>query len=590
MSETVFEIPRATGTHGDIFLVAGLADLLQSVAEGPVQLRAHGALYEVRATLADDWADRLPVGAGYQYLQPKAKSPVPAGVPHELVLNYEEERARVALYRERRQAVGRKPPDDPDEAQWFQQNQPRADWRHWQLLILLQGDDNTNKVFLRLAELPEDAARAAIAQGLAALQRGERSGLSWGVSSVQLFTPNAAKGYARLKPDSTDRNDKTKEAWVDPFAEWLRYRGYFRVACPYFVDPKAERIRILTPVPADVTAAGLMAAADELRKAPVYGAEPKLDALAVLFLARILIQRSELYQRDEPAAPLALFTLYGKTPAQVISGVAITQYVSMGSARVVGHIGELALPDWFPMESPDDAQAWLAILDEHRRVLAGLRDDRSDEIGLLIGYRRFLQARGPAALDALLEFMGAYGPFVLRARELKRRVAQFTTDNFRALVGRMMGTYLEILDDLGFQAVAAAVRRATVSAQTLKALGRTDYREIRYDLLPEIRRRRNLPDGHALIETVADFVASYNAENARRREMRQLAPPNVTTEEFRAFASLVEKHQAPLVGALLAAYGSCREPREPAPEPGAAEPTAPPEGLSDAVDAQEGED
>jgi hypothetical protein len=72
--------------------------------------------------------------------------------------------------------------------------------------------------------------------------------------------------------------------------------------------------------------------------------------------------------------------------------------------------------------------------------------------------------------------------------------------------------------------------------------------------------------------------------------MRQPAPPNVTTEEFRAFASLVERYQAPLVGALLAAYGSCREPREPAPEPSAAEPTAQPEGLPDTVDAQEGED
>ncbi|HZU05395.1 MAG TPA: hypothetical protein VFB73_05440 [Chloroflexota bacterium] len=593
MSETVvFEIPRATGTHGDVFLVAGLAELLASVAEGPVQLRAHGATYEVRASLVDGWDTRLPVGAGYRYLRPKAKAAVPVGIPSDLVLDYEAERERVAQYYKQRQAVGRKPPADPELAAWLEQNAPRPDWRHWQLLNLLQGDDNTNKVFLRLFELPESTARAAIVQGLRALQQGQPSGLSWGVSSVQLFTPNAAKGYARLKPDSTDRNDKTKEAWVDPFVEWLRYRGYFQVACPFFVDSKAERIRVLTPEPADVSAKGLVTVADKLRRAPPYGAEPKLDALAVLFLARVLIEHSELYQPAEPVAepPIPLFTLYGKTPAQVISGVAITQYVSMGSARVVAHLGELALPDWFPMESPADAQAWVAILDEHRRVLAGLRDDRSDEIGLLIAYRRFLQARGAAALDALLDFMGAYGPFVLRARELKRRVAQFTTENFRALVGRMMGTYLEILDDPGFRAVAAAVRRATVSAQSLKALGRTDYREIRYDLLPEIRRRRSLPDSNALIETIADFIASYNAENARRRELRQPAPPNVTTEEFRAFALLVEKYQAPLVGALLAAYGSCREPREVAAEPEVSEPTAESEEvLPAAVEPTEGE-
>ncbi len=593
MNEMVFAIPRATGTHGDIFLVAGLADLLQQVAQEPVQLRARGAIYEVHALLPDDWADRLPVGAGYSYLRAKAKVNVPDGVPTDRVLDYESEKARVALYRERWQAVGRKPPDDPELAQWLQQNAPRADWRHWQLLNLLQGDDNTNKVFLRLSELPEAAARAAIAQGLSALQHGQRSGLAWGVSSVQLFSPNAAKGYARLKPDSTDRNDKTKEAWVDPFVEWLRYRGYFRVACPFFLDPKAERIRILTPEPVDVSAEGLNVVADELRRAPVHGAEPKLDALAVLFLAEALIRHSELYAAAEPtAAPLVeLFTLFGKTPAQVIGGVAITQYVSLGSARAVAQVGELALPDWFPMESPADAQAWLAILEEHRRVVRGLEDKHSDEIGLLVGYRRFLQTRGPAALDALLDFMGAYGVFVLRAREQKRRGVQFTTENLRALVRGMMGSYLEILDDPGFRALAAAVRRATVSAQSLKSQGRTDYREIRYDLLPEIRRKRSLPDGHALVETVADFVASYNYENARRRELKQPAPANVTTEEFRAFAQLVEEHQAPLVGALLAAYGSCREPREGGePERVDHEPSAETDLVTaDAAEASEGE-
>src|SRR5579875_1149958 len=321
MNEMVFAIPRATGTHGDIFLVAGLADLLQQVAQEPVQLRARGAIYEVHALLPDDWADRLPVGAGYSYLRAKAKVNVPDGVPTDRVLDYESEKARVALYRERWQAVGRKPPDDPELAQWLQQNAPRADWRHWQLLNLLQGDDNTNKVFLRLSELPEAAARAAIAQGLSALQHGQRSGLAWGVSSVQLFSPNAAKGYARLKPDSTDRNDKTKEAWVDPFVEWLRYRGYFLATCPFFTGSKSEGIRILTPQPADIAVRSLQTVVGELRRAAVYGAEPKLDALAVLALARTLIRHSELYARvgaaDEQVEEL--FALFGRTPASIIS-------------------------------------------------------------------------------------------------------------------------------------------------------------------------------------------------------------------------------------------------------------------------------
>lgn len=589
MNETIFQVPRATGTHADVLLAVGLADLLQQATDEPVQLRARGALYEVVARLPEDWPQRLPTDAGYQYLRPKASAAVPAVVPADRVLDYETERDRVRRWRDLQQSAKGKE-NDPALREQLDLLKPRDDWRHWQVLNTLQGDDNTNKVLVALAEMSPEQARALIARALEALHAGRPTGVTWKVSSVQLFAPNAAKGYARLKPDSTDRNDKTKEAWVDPFAEWLRYRGYFLATCPFFTGSKSEGIRILTPQPADIAVRSLQTVVGELRRAAVYGAEPKLDALAVLALARTLIRHSELYAQvgaaDEQVEEL--FALFGRTPASIISGVAITHYVSLGQARAVAQVGELALPDWFPMRTPEDARAWLAILEEHRRVLASLRDDRSDEIGLLVDYRRFLQRRGRAALDALVEFMGAYGAFVLRAREMRRRVAQFTTEHFRALVRGMMGEYLKILDDPGFQAVAAAVRNATVSAQALKAQGRTDYREIRYDLLPEIRRRRSLPDGHAFMETIAEFIASYNYENARRREMKVWAPRNVTTEELRAFAALVEEHSAPLVGALLAAYGSCREPREPEPSGTDTEPAAG-ESDTDAADGTEGE-
>ncbi len=128
-------------------------------------------------------------------------------------------------------------------------------------------------------------------------------------------------------------------------------------------------------------------------------------------------------------------------------------------------------------------------------------------------------------------------------------------------------TLRDILDDAGFKAVAGAVRRATVSAQSLKANG-LDHREIRYGLLPEIRRKRSLPGIAPLIEVVSDFVCNYNVENARRRELSKEAPRNVTTEEFASLSRLVEKHGASLVGALLGAFGSCREPREEASAPG----------------------
>ena len=119
-----------------------------------------------------------------------------------------------------------------------------------------------------------------------------------------------------------------------------------------------------------------------------------------------------------------------------------------------------------------------------------------------------------------------------------------------------------VLNDAGFQAVASAIRKSTVSAQALKAMGARDYREIRYDLLPDLRRKRSLPGERPLLEAVADFISIYNSENARRREMKKRAPRNVTTEEFMSFTALLPKYGSSTVGALLCAYASCREPKD----------------------------
>ncbi len=286
-----------------------------------------------------------------------------------------------------------------------------------------------------------------------------------------------------------------------------------------------------------------------------------MDALAVLHLAEILVRHSEDYHGPDDEPIPGLF-VGGQRPSDLISGVMVTYYQSLGQAKAVSAMSVLAVPGWFPVTDRSSSEDWLHILEEHRRVLRSLRDDHSDEIGLLLQYRRFLEQRGESAFLELVDFMGAYGAFLLRAREQKRRVASFRTDHFRRLAVALTPQYTQILSSPGFQAVATAVRKATVSAQAQKAMGQQGYREIRYDLLPELRRKRSLPGGEAFMEAVAEFVASYNSENARRWETRRPAPRNVTTDEFREFAALVEQYGASLVGALLCAYGSCREPQD----------------------------
>jgi hypothetical protein len=556
-----FSVSKNTGTHADIFAAVGLADLLASLPNvSSIRLVENGASFDVQLPKPLVKADLQSISQtpGYPFLKTNEKVRVPAGVMD--AVDYKAEKAKADR---RKQALGQKGKKgrkavDSETQQLMQQEQLRDDWRLLQVLNTLQGDETSNKVHETIVRRKPEQFHKELGLAVMALSHQSASDLDWKVSTVQLFTPIAAKGYSRLKPDSTDRNDKTKEQWADPFVEWLRYRGYFRVGCPFF---QGKDIRLLCPTPHDISFRALESVARKLRGARVYGGAPKVDALAVLKLAELLVRHSEEYH-DPDAEVFPGLSLTGKSPAEAISGVMVTNYQSLGNAKAVSAMSTIALPGWFSIASKRDAELWLAILDEHQRVIRGLIDDHSDEIGLLVAYRRFLEKRGEAATWSLVEFMEHYGPFLIRAREQKRRVRSFRTDYFRRIVMGTAPKLMEVLNDSGFQAIATAVRKSTVSAQAQKAMGRSDYREIRYDLLHDLRRKRSLPGVAPLIEVVSDFISKYNAENARRREMRKSAPRNVTTDEFSAFTALAERYGASTVGALLCAYGSCREPHD----------------------------
>src|SRR5262249_55023945 len=152
----------------------------------------------------------------------------------------------------------------------------------------------------------------------------------------------------------------------------------------------------------------------ELRGASLFGASVKVDCLAALKLAEILVRHSREYH-DADLAEFEDFGLQDKTPAHAISAIAVTHYQSLGNAKAVSSMSAIALPGWFTLNSRERARKFLDILGEHQTVLRTLRDDHSDEMGLLVAYRRFLQSRGDQAAEMLVDFLGRYGAMLLGA-------------------------------------------------------------------------------------------------------------------------------------------------------------------------------
>ena len=572
-------LPRETRTHGDILAAVGLAELLETVAhDRRVRVEHHGADFAVvlsRPRRPSELTD-IPHTAGYKYLQSKSAVALPSGMTAGDAIDYQASRDEIATLRKEESELHAKRAQtkDPVERQRLEEaiGELRQRWpiepQQWRRIppyLMLQGHETANKLIEEIAGLPAVDFGEMVQSGLSAMAERRPTKLGWKVSTVQLFSPNAAKGYARLKPDSTSRGDKGKDAWADPFVEWLRYRGYFTAAVPVFHGSKGEHIRLLVPVPGNVSVAAYRGIVAALPTPPRGASPPKIDSLATLNISRLLIERSEMFQRagidDE------LLEIRGSSPGEIISGLAVTNYQSLGSARAVSALTELVVPGWFRIEDTQDAIDWLAILDEHRAIVRGLEDSHSDELALLLSYRRFLEQRGPSALIGLLDFAGAYGNHVLRVREAGRRIRQFNTDLFGRVVVAMEPKYAQILEDEGFKAVAAAVRRATVGAQVMKSRVRQglarDHREIRYGLLPELRRTSQLSGNREFLAEVARFVDLYNAENARRQEATNRPwHASVTVQELLAFTHQVDVHGAEIIGALLCAYGTCTERRE----------------------------
>lgn len=563
MSEAItgFRILKKTGTHADVFTATGLANLLQSLFEDAVELRDEGSFFFVRLPAPlPKTLEHLPHSPRYPWLRTAGAQEIArSGID---VVDMSREYERVKRWSENKQRLrGQKNPD-PELLTLVQQDSPIQRW--WILTPMvktkLKAIDTWNKVAEAIANATDEKFIARVSEGLAAVAANVPSRSTWGATSSGLFCPSQIKGFNEIKPRGTSRGSMS----VDAFEEWLRYQGYWRSAN---VVSDADNIRVYVPIPMRITSRALGSLSLELEKQPLLGCGVKSDVLATIAIARLLVQHSnEYHSKDtEPFPGLSLGV--GKTPADLVSGLYVTHYAKTSrQAYGVKSISVLSLPDWFPIRSGADAEDWLAILDEHQRIVRSLHEDRSDEIGLLVAYRRFLEKRGAAGLWALLEFMERYGLLVMRANGTKqdnriRWMRRFTDQYFRRV---LMGTnthLVDIVNDPGFEAVARAVRQATVTSQNKRAQGKEVWREVRYELLHDLHRSRKVP-GSVFVECVMEFVSRYNYENARHREVEKnirAAPANVSDEELKAFLALIDLHGTAVVGALLAAYGSCKE-------------------------------
>jgi hypothetical protein len=498
---TVF---KRNPSHADALAAIGAADMLRHLEP---HITESAGRFDICLKRPLTPADLETVDPGFSYLERPGKKP--PSLPPERVLRIQS-------------ASG-----DPGKS-----GASLSDNRMYSILGRMKAYGGPNKLVSRFARMSRESWTRAVWECLHG-----KSGFVFSSPLVQLFNPHSCRGYAMLKANGTNRSDKTKDRWAEPFLEWLRFRGYFQGAAGWFTSGD---LRLFCPVPTDVSYDQFAAVAAAFRELRLGGSAVKMDCRAMLSIARLLIENAGEW----------------RPPCRSIRAVWVTNYKDMGQAHTVIGMEQLSLPDWFELRTSEDAQVWLRILEEHDTVVRRLADDHSDEFALLKQYRRTFQSRWDNALPDWVEFLKGYSMLLFRRRAQDHwLLPQFTLAGVTPILERdpeLRG----ILRNPGFLAITAAIRSATVGAQAARYGGKVAHRELRHGLLQQIRRAESLGAG-ALLEMVCWFISEFNREGDRRRAAG-LKARRIERHELDAFAGLLAAVPDTLrVGSVACGLSAC---------------------------------
>lgn len=612
MYQSEYFIDKSSNTFADNLAAFGLAFVLNSIADGRAKifLEDNGAVFVVRCTPAihEEWVEQCKFFAGAQFLvtmdrkserkMVKGTKLTPAAALG--AIDYENEKSNnrqffdwmKALPAEQKKLDARgklTPPAKPHEF-WdvFRAINPAALQGYNALLAEWQQGRDAFPELLRVvlqmtAQTPNDVEGAEKAWEKICKARG-------------LEKPKTPKALQLLNPAQGKGINATKMRWSNPgnvpaswILEWLKVAGFYQAAITRIVanpsDPRNAKDRktyVLHPqylewgahqtVMKDFRQA--MASAGRSNETAI-----KLDISATLRYTRAILRYYEKARVEDQSY------LFGKRPIDLVSGMQMAFYKSLGQSPAVMNIASINLPRWVDPLSTALPQLD-AVLDEHLAIVRGLNEagevknqSTIDQHSLLLLYRDFLSGND---LSPFFEFTTAYSGFIISQRERRKPVRQFTATNLEVMIVNSQPDYNEIVQKKGFREIAYAIRQATVTAQYRK-MHKEKFQvryDVRYGLGQQLARKANYPSD--FIAELAKFLHEYNAETSQmyenlmsrykgnipegvRRQMRRRVETTNIDELLQLLGQF--NNDSKLICNLLVAYGYARTPYEHSGEP-----------------------
>ena len=537
----VFPVTKGTGTYADSLRAIGIACLLEEISGTQTIIRDIGTHFQVECSVDVQPALWKTPAPGFYYIWRKSKEKErPMGV---LVLNYEEEQSRAKA----KEKGGKKKKEALNKALEEQglaaSEGINREYRPAAILESMRKGWSSDKDVYQWVIQNSDKALEWAQKEIGLLKQIDR--LEWPeVSNSQFFNPVSGKGVHAAKTSYKSPGAINDEV-VEPFAEWMKYRGAYLAMLPY---RNGDDFKLFVIEPAEIGPKALFILREKMLDLNLWGGI-RLDIEVSLRLAEELIMHSDVMGQS--------IGLRRKRLAEVVKGLRQAYFKSMWTAAALMNDAFLQLPSWFCIENKDDANAFLGIIREHigyyengqrkQGCLGSLDESHSGDAPILQQYRKWLTT---SSEWDLLDFLARFAVHVMERKGRKEWIKEFSTKNLTILFERGYGMK-EVVENAGFLSVARGIRNCTIYAVSLGG------RDTHFGLAQQWKQKIKAGDKE-FVPVLCDFVQTQNWEVEHRLKGKGHA---IKKEDLDLVIGLIERHGSELIGMLLLAYGYARAPK-----------------------------
>lgn len=553
-----FKIFKTSGTYSELLEAYGLANLLDEIHTRnetigvKITIEDNGGFYRINLNkpLTDEIVNSLKYFPIFKFIKKGNDTVIPTGIVD--YFDYPEQKKLIDNYKERFNAI-----DKNKTLNQEQKRQSKKDLNKERLSefgkkinpefdVYREIQGNPYASFTKLFEnfhLHQKEFCILIKEILNTYSQQQSEKRAFKLkdenpTAQQLYNPFQGKGLNKSKANNASMGNLNSN-WV---SETMKISGALSMmVCQYVKVGSSYDLKIFVPEFNQISFNQSKQILFDFKKNLKSASPVKLDIINIIDLSNKFIQRTPEYNK-------------GKIK-DTIKGFHTAYLKDLGQNKAVANLAFINTPDFIEYKTKEEGREWIEILEEQKKVISGI-EELGDSIQGLQAYRDFLGSTGQLAIHKFNNFSYWYGNYLTQAiSNEKYYVKPFqieTLNKFYINMDTQELNLTEIIENDGFQAVATAIRKSTITLQYTPK----DQRkfEIRYGLAQQLQNKSKSKEDLATF--IGEFIGTYNAETGRFAEKNGKAPrATVKDGELLEFYQLLDKNSSRLIGALLSSYG-----------------------------------